>query len=245
MAMRFVPKRYRHDLPFSYALGASPCIELLRQHPQWVLAAYLRPSYRPNPGAPDLFQLCAEWGLSPVVDDRPFNRVGAKGNHFLMCAFRKTPTPLCGGANHICLHHPGDMGNLGTILRTGLGFGYRDFALIRPCADPYDPRAIRASMGAFFHVRVQCFEHIGSYLAQFPGHARYPFMLDGEIRLEQLCPAEPHALVFGNEAAGLDPSFHALGPAVRIPHGGEIDSLNLSVAVALAAQACYARRGTA
>ena len=72
-------------------------------------------------------------------------------------------------------------------------------------------------------------------------HARelYPFMLDGSKLLDEACRdvRTPYALVFGNEGSGLPPEFAGLGQAVRIPHSDRIDSLNLSVAVAIGAYA--------
>ena len=41
------------------------------------------------------------------------------------------------------------------------------------------------------------------------------------------------SLIFGNEGAGLPAGFGRMGQAVRIPHSGDIDSLNLSVAAAI------------
>lgn len=49
-------------------------------------------------------------------------------------------------ARHVVLHNPSDVGNVGTILRSALGFGFRDVAIIRPGVDPFDPRVLRASM---------------------------------------------------------------------------------------------------
>jgi TrmH family RNA methyltransferase len=47
-----------------------------------------------------------------------------------------------------------DAGNVGTILRSALAFGAGCVALGPDCADPYGPRAVRASMGAIFAVPV-------------------------------------------------------------------------------------------
>ena len=78
-----------------------------------------------------------------------------------------------------------------------------------------------------------------AYRAQHPGHALYPFMLDGSLPLLQArkTAKTPYALVFGNEATGLPASFASLGQPVRIPQSDTIDSLNLSVAVSIAAYA--------
>ena len=41
------------------------------------------------------------------------------------------------------LVNPSDMGNMGTIIRTMLGFNYVNLAIIRPGVDVFDPRVIR------------------------------------------------------------------------------------------------------
>ena len=43
----------------------------------------------------------------------------------------------------------------------------------------------------------------------------------------------PYALIMGNEGSGLPENFASLGQAVRIPHSGSIDSLNLSIAAGI------------
>ncbi len=55
--------------------------------------------------------------------------------------------PLC-----VYLHRIGDPGNVGTILRSAQAFGASSVALGPGCADPYSPKAVRASMGAIFFV---------------------------------------------------------------------------------------------
>jgi TrmH family RNA methyltransferase len=57
--------------------------------------------------------------------------------------------PLC-----VALHGVGDPGNVGTILRSALAFGAASVAVGPGCADPFGPKAVRASMGAIFHVPV-------------------------------------------------------------------------------------------
>src|SRR5919107_4111155 len=57
--------------------------------------------------------------------------------------------PLC-----VALWGVGDPGNVGTILRSARAFGAASVALGPGCADPYGPKAVRASMGAIFEVPV-------------------------------------------------------------------------------------------
>jgi TrmH family RNA methyltransferase len=57
--------------------------------------------------------------------------------------------PLC-----VYLHGVADPGNVGTILRSALAFGAASVVLGPGCADPFGPKAVRASMGAIFEVPV-------------------------------------------------------------------------------------------
>ncbi len=68
--------------------------------------------------------------------------------------------PLC-----VYLHGVGDPGNVGTVLRSAQAFGASSVALGPDCADPYSPKAVRASMGAIFGVPIARVESI----AELPG----------------------------------------------------------------------------
>jgi TrmH family RNA methyltransferase len=63
--------------------------------------------------------------------------------------------PLC-----VALWGVGDPGNIGTILRSALAFGAGSVVLGPGCADPFGPKAVRASMGALFAVPVARAERI-------------------------------------------------------------------------------------
>ena len=132
------------------------------------------------------------------------------------------------------LHNPGDGGNVGTILRTALGLGMEDVALIRPCVDVFDPRVVRASMGSLFRLRVRVYDTFGEYRTEFPERMLYPFMLDASIPLRQVKDVpEVYSLVFGNEGSGLPPEFAGMGQPVRIESNNKVDSLNLGIAAAI------------
>ena len=128
-----------------------------------------------------------------------------------------------------------DSGNLGTILRTALGFGLTNIAIIRPAVDSDDPRVTRASMGAAFSLHIRHFDSFAEYRAQFPERQLFPFMLTGAVPLDEAVRRVrgEYALVFGNEASGLPDDFARLGTSTLIPHSSRIDSLNLAIAAGI------------
>ena len=62
--------------------------------------------------------------------------------------------PVTPDAVFVALHEIGNPGNLGTIIRTADAAGAAGVVLIGPAADPFDPAAVKASMGALFAVPV-------------------------------------------------------------------------------------------
>ena len=231
-------KAYDSSLPYSYAPGVFPAMEAMTRAPGRVRRLLLSGRAQ-GEGVERLRALCRERGVREEVADRALARISGKQNCFAAVVFDKWQSELDPAAPHVVLHHPMDEGNLGTIQRTLLGLGLVDLAVIRPAADPFDPKVVRAAMGAVFSLRLKQYDSFEAYRAEHPAHALYPFMLDGSVLLDEACRAAraPYALIFGNEGSGLPPAFAAMGQAVRIPHSDLIDSLNLSVAVAIGAYA--------
>lgn len=231
-------KPYSAALPYSYAPGVFPSLQLMQNCPRRAQRLLLSEKAQ-GEGVEKLRELCRRHHVREEVADKALARISGKQNCFAAVVFEKWQSELAPDAPHVVLHHPMDEGNLGTIQRTLLGLGIRDIAVIRPAADVFDPRVVRATMGAVFSLRVKYYEDFSLYRMEHPAHALYPFMLDGAVLLEQAVAQvqRPYALVFGNEGSGLPPEFAQLGQAVRIPHSNEIDSLNLSIAVGIGAYA--------
>lgn len=228
---------YDRDLDYSYAPGIFPAHELLAARPQLARRLLVHSRAEDSAGVRLLTERAQALGVRVEVADRALERIGHKENVHAAAVFEKAEQPLAANAPHVVLVSPMDMGNLGTILRSLAGFGFVNLAITRPAADVFDPRVVRASMGALFRVNVCRFDGFDAYRAAHPDHALYPFMLDGSVTLDaavrEAAGRAPPALVFGNEAAGLDAAFAGLGTPVRIPHSDAIDSLNLSVAVSI------------
>ncbi len=229
-------KPYSAELPYSYAPGLFPSLTLMQAAPQRATRLLLSQKAE-GEGVEKLRSLCAAHQVREEVADRALARISGKENCFAAVVFDKWQGTLDPAAPHVALHHPMDLGNLGTIQRTLLGLGLINIAIIRPAADPFDPHGVRASMGAIFSLRVKQYDSFEAYRAEFPTRVLYPFMLDGALLLEEAAglTSYPYTLIFGNEGSGLPAEFSTYGQAVRIPHSAAIDSLNLAVAVAIGA----------
>ena len=225
---------YRRELDYSYAPGVFPSLECMQKRPELARRLLISSKGQDSEGVHKLIDLAEKKHIRIEVADKALGRISGKENCFAAVVFEKHPAAL-GQGDHIVLHHIADQGNLGTILRTALGFGYHDIAIIRPAADVYDPKVVRASMGALFSLRVREYDDFDAYRRQYPGHNPYPFMLDGSVALDDASAAAAHpcALIFGNEGAGLPPEFQTVGQPVRIPSSDEVDSLNLAIAAAI------------
>lgn len=228
-------KPYKKNFEYSYSFGAFPTIELIKARPENVLKVLVSSAYREE-GSANLTALCRKMGVETEINDKLISRLCPKENCFVIGVFNKYSCEIDRKAPHVALDNPGNMGNLGTIIRTMLGFRVKNLAIIGGGADILDPKAVRASMGAIFRINFACFDSIESYAADFCGRDLYPFMLDGEYALNALPPREdkPFTLIFGNEATGLDEKYRGIGHSVVIKHSNEIDSLNLSIAVGIA-----------
>jgi len=226
---------YSRKLSYSYALGVFPSLMLMEAQPDRVQRLLLHPDGLKNEGVEKLRRMCAERGIREEMAERVLRRESRKNNCFAGLVFEKFDADLDPDACHAVLCQISDSGNLGTAMRSLLGFGIRDVALIRPCVDVFEPHALRASMGAFYKLRVHTYDTFEDYRALYPERKLYPFMLDGAIGLNEAAAQaqKPFSLVFGNEQTGLPAHFAQLGQSVMIPQSDEIDSLNLAVAVSV------------
>lgn len=231
-------KKYKKESEHSYALGSFAVLNLIREMPYLVEGVYCH-SELEEASLSLLKGACKEAGI-PFFEraDREVERVRNKDRELVFAAFQKFRSGLDKARSHIVLDRPSDMGNLGSIFRTALGFGFKDIAIIGTAADHLHPKTVRASMGALFSLRIQCFASLEDYLGACGEEEReiYCFMLGSSTELRELRrePGRRFSLVFGNESSGLDEACKDLGTAVYIKHSGEIDSLNLGIAASIA-----------
>ena len=224
---------YKKESDVTYSLGATVTMEYLNIRPDLVEGVILHPKFDSDDTAEKINEICGKHGIPVETGEKPFNILSKKGNCFVIGIIRKQPEKISSGS-HVVLVNPSDAGNMGTIIRTCAGFGITDIAVVTPAVDTFDPRTVRASMGARARVRMELFDDFGEYEKRFPDNKPYPFMLDGSTLLQETKIDGPFSLIFGNEATGLPASFQSKGQPVRIEHTHNIDSLNLPTAVGIA-----------
>ena len=154
---------------------------------------------------------------------------------FAVGKIQKHPLAEADGALVIALEDLSDPGNIGTIIRTADAVGVASILLSAGCADIYNEKVLRASMGSVFNVKpiisddfikdLESLKRKGYNLAC--GH------LDGEdffLRRKH----EKNILIIGNEARGISAESEAICQSRwKLPMRGGAESLNAAVAAGI------------
>ncbi len=232
-------KRYKKKDLLSYSFGAFPTMELVNNREDLVVDLLISDKLENKEKFIDIFD---RKGLAWRIDDKSINRIANKDNIFLVGVFKKE-LEEAEDFNHLVCDNISDMGNLGNIMRTMLAMGIYDLITIGNTCDLYNPKTVRASMGAIFHIRHSHYDSYEEYLKNFPQEDRKSFMFMLDEKAQRLSRAAQEfrgsgntgkwSLVFGNEGSGLDRQMLNYGKAVYIEQSEEVDSLNLTTAVAI------------
>ena len=142
-----------------------------------------------------------------------------------------------------------DPGNIGTIVRTAEGAGFDGVVLSRGCADVYQPKVVRSTMGSLLRVPViNCDRQTEDELREFKnkGFTIYASDLSGAVDYTQAGYEGRVLVIIGNEANGISDAAKELADErISIPMGGEVESLNAAVSAALVMYEVRRHRGEA
>jgi 23S rRNA (uridine2479-2'-O)-methyltransferase len=133
----------------------------------------------------------------------------------------------------VAFDRPSSPGNIGTLVRSADAFGAAGIIITGHAADPFDPRAVRASTGSLFavpvvrapsHVEVLAWAaHADVQIAGTDEH--------GDVDVADFDFTRPTLLVVGNETTGLSAGWrNACDALLRIPMAGAASSLNAATA---------------
>jgi TrmH family RNA methyltransferase len=151
--------------------------------------------------APERFQKLPE---CEVVDDDLLDSASTLGSGTrAVGVFEERWSEPSGARTSIYLDGLADPGNVGTVLRSAIAFIDGPVILGPGCADPFSPKAVRASMGAVFTrppAKATFAELEGTKIA-----------LDGEAehQLSEIYPSGPCVICIGAERDGLAPELLA------------------------------------
>lgn len=140
------------------------------------------------------------------------------------------------GNRVVLLENVQDPGNVGSILRTADAAGFNTCLITPGCADPFSPKALRATMGSVFRVPVASVPDAATVAQALAGqgYAVIASVLDGNDFYAR-APLPPRVcLMVGNEGAGLTRlAAQAATHRYRLPMRGGAESLNAAVAAAI------------
>ena len=128
-----------------------------------------------------------------------------------------------------------DPGNLGTIWRTADAFGAEGIVLVNHCADPWNPKTVRATMGAVFRLPLcECsLPELADYLKRrdIPLYATALREDTADLREVEL---EKAAVIIGSEGRGVSAEALKLcDKTVKIPMTERCESLNAAIAASV------------
>ncbi len=173
-----------------------------------------------------------------LLPDSLFKKISETTNPQGIIALAKKPqNPVvnykCG--RFIALENLQDPSNLGAIARSCEALGASGILMSNDCCDPYSPKSLRASMGTLLRLPVIILE---DFLNEINALGLKTFACVVDSGAASICEAEfcdGVAVLIGNEANGLqNETVKKCDLAVTIPMKGKAESLNASVAAAIA-----------
>jgi len=177
------------------------------------------------------------------VDERVMARMADAATPQGVLAVVRTPDlsrPVAPDGPVLVLDGLGDPGNVGTLIRTAAAFGVA-VVVTEGSADPFGPKAVRASAGACYRTPVLRRSSVTAHRDELRGSGRRLLGLSAEAELtlsQAAAGGGASVLVLGGEPRGLAPATRdVLDAAVRIPMVVGVESLNVAAAGAIALHA--------
>ncbi len=129
-----------------------------------------------------------------------------------------------------------DLGNLGTILRSAAAFGVDGVILYGNCADIYNPKCVRASVGNLWKIPFVYIKEFGLLENLFSDRQRTATLPRSDKYLKDYKSEDKTLIMFGSEADGLsDELINFATDDVKIEMADSVESLNLAVSCSVVA----------
>lgn len=176
-----------------------------------------------------------------IVSDKVFNHITDTKTPQGIMAVLKMPrydfeAVVENAQNILFLDDVRDPGNLGTIIRTAEGAGFGLIVMSKGCVDIYNPKVVRATMGAIYRLPFVYVENLSETIkicAQ-EGCRVYAAHLEGIKDYSEVEYAGKTGIIIGNEANGISEEVkNSATTLIKIPMEGQVESLNAAVAAAI------------
>ena len=157
-------------------------------------------------------------------------------NVLFLCAIEERPLPArLPGRRYLVLDGVQDPGNVGTMLRTADAFEADGMFLVNACADLYNPKTVRATMGALFRRPVwRCTPEELADVLRASDLALYGAALGERTADARTVDYSRCAIAIGSEGRGLSEALLSLcDGTIRLPMSARCESLNAAVAAAV------------
>lgn len=129
-----------------------------------------------------------------------------------------------------------DPGNLGTIFRSAEAAGLSGIIMDENTCDVYNPKVVRATMGAIFRVKFMVSSDLLKTVEEIKqkGGQVFAAHLEGSIPYDEADYHGLSAILIGNEGNGLSDTITAAATTrIRIPMEGKVESLNAAMAATI------------
>lgn len=172
--------------------------------------------------------------LVPVNDDILKHVSDTQQSQGIACIFFIPKPPIPRDPKRVLIMDSiREPGNMGTILRTAGAAGV-DLVILSPgSVDPYNPKALRAGMGA--HYRVPIVEAEWNEIQHFCEDLTiYATRADAGMSYAKVDWTQAWAFIVGNEAHGISKPARQIAQAdIAIPMASNTESLNAAIATAV------------
>lgn len=232
-----------------FVYGVNPVLEALKAHPRDVVRVVVERGRegRRSEGAERVAQAAAQAGVR--VDDVPrgdlsrrsrggvHQGVGAELAEFRYVDLDDVFQAASGPAFLLVLDGVTDPQNLGALVRSAHALGAHGVVVPKDRAAGITPAAFKAAAGALEHCPIARVTNLSRALEQMKEQGIWTVALaaGGDKTLGEIDLCAPTALILGSEGAGVRPLVRKTCDHVaRIPMAGEVGSLNVAAAGAVA-----------
>lgn len=227
-------KKYREEAGLFLCEGRKLCLEALGH----CRVRYAVVSEKEKEGL--LFELCEKSGGEIIVlSESAFEKITTDSTpDGIVFAVETETDPALSfeGEKVVMLDCVRDPGNVGTIIRSAAAFGF-DRVILSDCADVYNPKTVRATMGALFKMKLTCVSSSAEVIKKLRSEGRRVIAAalgESALTLGESLLSESDCVVIGNEGHGVsETTLKECTDVIKIPMTNKTESLNAAIAASV------------